>query len=223
LHTYTHKFNMSIGMHMSLYIPLLVLMAYATTTQLQPLNTTQPPPTAASFPFTLHVPPSTDLWLKPPSFNAPTSPPIISHNQPSFVQSTTLASFIRAKAVVSFVPTLLYDQGGLVLIYPEDDRKWVKAGLEYTNGTTERSVVVTSTGKGADWSVQPHDIQGDAEGRVKATVEFEREGAGVQEGQLGGSLFVKVNGETVECTWVFTVGETGPFQVGFYGARPRQR
>jgi regulation of enolase protein 1 (concanavalin A-like superfamily) len=192
-----------------------------TTTQLQPLNTTKPPPTAISFPFTLHVSPSTDLWLKPPSLATPASPPIIAHNQPSFVQNTTHASFLRAKAVVSFVPTHLYDQGGLVLLYPKDDRKWVKAGLEYTNGKTERSVVIAGTGRGADWSISPHLTQGDAEGRVKATVEFEREGAGEKGGELGGSLFVKVNGEIVrECTWVFAVGETGPLQVGFYGARP---
>ena len=107
-----------------------------------------------------------------------------------------------------------------MLLYPHDNlQKWVKAGLEFTNGKSERSVVIAGTGRGADWSISPHNAQGDAaEGRVMATVEFEREGAGEE---LGGSMFVKVNGEIVrECTWVFAVGESGPLQVGFYGARP---
>lgn len=101
--------------------------------------------------------------------------------------------------------------------------KWVKAGLEYTDGVTKRSVVIAGGGGsgGADWSVAPHDSQvpdGDGDGRVRATVEFEREGAGKE---LGGSLLIKVDGEVVrECTWVFTVGEIERLQVGVYGARP---
>jgi regulation of enolase protein 1 (concanavalin A-like superfamily) len=111
------------------------------------------------------------------------------------------------------------------LLYPTtgevDASKWVKAGLEYTDGKMKRSVVIAGTGIGADWSVSPHPTLGAEEGRVRATVEFEREGAGEPGGELGGSLFVKIDGEIVrECTWVFTVGEEGPLQVGFYGARP---
>jgi hypothetical protein len=45
----------------------------------------------------------------------------------------THSSFLRAKAVLSFVPTHLYDQTGLVLLYPTngqvDTRKWEKADL----------------------------------------------------------------------------------------------
>jgi uncharacterized protein len=190
--------------------------------QLKPVNTTQPAPT--SFPFTLRVSPSTDLWFKPAATT--TSSPIIANDQPSFVQHTTASTFLRAKAVISYVPTHLYDQGGLVLLYPGNER-WVKAGLEYMDGVTKRSVVIAGTGRGADWSVAPHNPQGDGEGRVKATVELEREGAGVQGGELGSSLFVKVDGEIIrECTWVFSAIETGsvrdvaPLQVGLYGARP---
>jgi hypothetical protein len=187
------------------------------STLLKPINTTQPAPT--SYPFQLCIPPSTDLWLKPPSLTNPASSTIIAHNQPSFVYHTTHSSFLRAKAVVSFVPTELYDQAGLVLMYPNSDaRKWVKAGLEYTDGKTKRSVVIAGTGSGADWSVCPHPTPGEEEGRVKSTIEFEREGGGEE---LGGSLFIKIDGEIVrECTWVFTVGGGGPLQVGFYGARP---
>lgn len=105
---------------------------------------------------------------------------------------------------------------------PSDAGKWVKAGLEYTDGITKRSVVISGTGRGADWSVSRHENSGTPE-RVRAVIEFEREGAGAQGvgGELGGSLLVKVDGEVIrECTWVFTVGEIGPIQVGFYGARP---
>jgi len=104
--------------------------------------------------------------------------------------------------------------------------KWIKAGLEYTGEQTKRSVVISAAGgQGADWSMAPHPspIAGSTlDGRVRAVVEFEREGAGAGgKGDLGSSLFVKVDGQIVrECAWVFALGEMGPFQVGFYGARP---
>jgi regulation of enolase protein 1 (concanavalin A-like superfamily) len=59
-----------------------------------------------------------------------------------------------------------------------DARKWVKAGMKYADRKMKRSIVMAGIGIGADWSVSPRPALTEEERRVKATVEFEREGAG---------------------------------------------
>lgn len=184
-----------------------------------PHNTLQSPP--SSFPFNFTIPPNTDLWLKPaPIYSPPSTPPLISTSQPTFYSIVNLTSFLSASVHVSFVPTHLYDQAGLVLLYPKDPNKWIKAGLEYVDEQAKRSVVVTTgNGRGADWSVSPPVAKSkDVDGRVRSVVEFERE----EEGK-GTSLFIKIGGEVVrEVTWVFASPGNGEdlLWVGFYGARP---
>lgn len=113
---------------------------------------------------------------------------------------------------------------GLVLLFPSDRDKWIKAGLEIVDGQVKRSTVVaTGGGKGADWSVSSAVPPAEPAGVVRAVVEFKRE----EEGK-GTSLLVEVGGEVVrEVTWVFAAGEKGgqrdgeeDIWVGFYGARP---
>ncbi|KAH0581553.1 hypothetical protein H2248_011263 [Termitomyces sp. 'cryptogamus'] len=193
---------------------------------LHPHNTSQAPP--SSFPFPFLIPPNTDLWLKPPPLDGPPSLPLISKTQPTFYVALSLSSFIRATTTVSFVPEFLYDQAGLVVLFPNDESKskWIKGGLEYTDGIAMRSVVVaTGQDRGADWSVSlpvEGTSESDTTGRVRTDVEFEREEEGT-----GSSLFVRIGGQVVrEITWVFGASQDPDpdpeeeIWVGFYGARP---
>lgn len=186
---------------------------------LLPHNTVQAAPT--SFPFNFTIAPNTDLWLKPVPISAPSSAqPLISTSQPTFYSAVHLESFLRASVNVSFLPEQLYDQAGLAILFPKDSNKWIKAGLEYVDEQPKRSVVVaTGKGKGADWSVSPPVVGStDANGRVRTTVEFEREEEGT-----GTSLFIKIGGEVVrEVTWAFAAPADPKEElwVGFYGARP---
>ncbi|KAG6819403.1 hypothetical protein H0H93_012133 [Arthromyces matolae] len=189
---------------------------------LKPHNTTQGFPT--SFPFLLSIEPDTDLWLKPVPLGAPPGAhPHIANNQPTFYAPVSLGSFIRASVTISFVPEVLYDQAGLVLLFPSDSSKWIKGGLEYVDGQAKRSVVVTTgQGRSADWSVSP-PVSGAVveDGRVRTVVEFEREEAGT-----GVSLLVRIGGEVVrEITWVFSssANPQEDMMVGFYGARPAKK
>ncbi|KAH0577948.1 hypothetical protein H2248_007057 [Termitomyces sp. 'cryptogamus'] len=171
---------------------------------LRPLNTSQKPPTF--FPFTFSIAPDTDLWLKPaPLDKQSRSLPLNLNNQPTFYVSIPLSRFIRATTTISFMPTVHYggDQAGLVILYPDDETKWIKGGLEYADDILKQSVVVT-TGQdnGADWSVSP-PVSGttDSTGRVRTVVEFEREEEGT-----GASLLIRIGGEEVrEVTWVFVL------------------
>jgi len=174
-----------------------------------------------SFPYNFTIPPETDLWLKPAPFDAPQNTAgLITHNQPTFYHSIPLAFFVKATVRVSFTPVQLYDQSGLVITFPEDDNKWIKAGIEYVDGEPKRSsVVTTGGGRAADWSVAP-PLAGttiDADGRVRSTIEFERENA------TGTSMFIRTGGQLVrEVAWMWSDRHEAcrNIQVGFYGARP---
>jgi regulation of enolase protein 1 (concanavalin A-like superfamily) len=57
-----------------------------------------------------------------------------------------------AEVVVDGLYEVLYDQAGLMLRV--DRRNWIKAGIEYTDGQSHFSTVVTRDGF-SDWSVVP--------------------------------------------------------------------
>ena len=59
--------------------------------------------------FKLHTHPGTDLWRKPP---------VDSYNAPYVATRIKTSSFKSARVTVSASWTRLYDQGGLVLIWP---------------------------------------------------------------------------------------------------------
>ena len=109
---------------------------------------------------------------------------------------------------VSFTWTTIYDQGGLILVFPNKDNpnpdasnagekskhpQWVKAGIEINDGRPWASVVARENW--ADWSLsippagvtdaQPNNEGVTGKGSVKAVIEFERH---------EGALYVFVNG-----------------------------
>jgi regulation of enolase protein 1 (concanavalin A-like superfamily) len=98
-------------------------------------NTAQQP--VKSFPFTLTIPPRTDLWRKPPS--------TFSATQPTFYTPLPLSALASATVKIALTPELLYDQAGIVLLWPQRPERWIKAGVEFVGGALKQSVVATGT------------------------------------------------------------------------------
>lgn len=124
--------------------------------------------------FTLSACPNTDIWKKPPFTDVfkGTARRLIHHQphlaspHPSTNQSL-LAPFrphssgpvnTFASAAITFTTTYTqqYDQAGILLTItnpanPAAPRKWIKAGIEFYNGSPRLSVVCCDAW--ADWSV----------------------------------------------------------------------
>ena len=87
---------------MTTIIPLsnFTFLNYATPTPLLP----------TSLPFTLSTEPVTDLWRKPPN--------LIASNQPTLYTPLHLSTFVSATASFRADWKTLYDQAGLILLFP---------------------------------------------------------------------------------------------------------
>ena len=118
--------------------------------------------------FTLNAPPNTHLWRKPASKDIITAP---------IIYTCPRNPFIVAEVTITADWEMEWDQGGLVLFagafpgdlehptrstrsrhYPGEpliQGKWVKAGVEFANGTLNASSVVATSPSGADWSMSP--------------------------------------------------------------------
>ncbi|OHX00167.1 hypothetical protein CSPAE12_01084 [Colletotrichum incanum] len=99
--------------------------------------------------FTLFASPDTDVWKKPPSHNVYSAPT-------KAVPTKSLSQFKSAKITFSADWSEQYDQGGLILTFDSlsgRERRWIKTGLEYYNGTQQISTV--SCHSWADWSIVP--------------------------------------------------------------------
>jgi regulation of enolase protein 1 (concanavalin A-like superfamily) len=185
-----------------------------------------PPPKS----FTLSTPPKTDIYAAPAHGYVWTAP-ILYHK-------IQCSSFKKARVNVSFSWTTIYDQGGLILVFPTKDNpnpdaanasekhahpQWVKAGLEINDGKVWASVVARENW--ADWSlsIPPEGVavSGDRseKGQVRATFEFERH---------SGALYVYVTGPDGkdrsmirEPQWVFLDGRgDGEAWLGVYTCSP---
>jgi regulation of enolase protein 1 (concanavalin A-like superfamily) len=139
-----------------------------------------PPPKS----FKLATPPKTDVYAAPAHGYVWTAP--ILHRK------INTASFKKARVTVSFNYSAIYDQGGLILVFPtrsnpnpdssnasdkSNHPQWVKAGIEINHGKPWASVVARENW--ADWSLSspPDGIiksDGNGKGNVKAIIEFER-------------------------------------------------
>ncbi|KAI5781261.1 hypothetical protein EDC01DRAFT_666902 [Geopyxis carbonaria] len=175
------------------------------------VNTAESAP--KSFPYSLQIPPNTDLWSKPPA--------LFSHSQPSFVSPPIpLHRLASAAVTLRLTPEVLYDQAGIVLLYgrPGDRQQWIKAGVENVPelGGLKKSCVATPAKGWSDWSAVG-TVPAGSEVKVKITREME---VG-EEGKKGPGVVVEINGERVrEVMWGFFEEEKEVVRVGFYGARP---
>ncbi|KZF20542.1 hypothetical protein L228DRAFT_213211 [Xylona heveae TC161] len=166
-------------------------------------NSAQQVPSSLQQPFTITANPGTDLWRKPPStsrFNVP-----FLHTR-----ATPLASLQRARVRVSAYWKTLYDQGGLAIF--SGYRIWIKAGIEFTHGRPNVSVVATD--RWSDWSLSPMPQPNNGD----VTIEMIRE--------KDGSLWIYVieaDGEkrpVREVTWAFDSQDKAECWVGAFAAKP---
>jgi len=156
--------------------------------------------------FSITASPNTDIWAKPPSTSR--------FNAPILYRTIPISSFKRARVALTAGWKSLYDQGGLVLVAsgPDGDRKWVKTGIELTEGKPHISTVAKDNW--ADWSLLPIPSGSNA-----ATIELVKE--------PDGSLWVYfVEGITRapvrEITWFFDRDDKTELWVGVYAARPAE-
>ena len=161
-------------------------------------------------PITIHAPPKTDLWSKPPNTNI--------HNEPNNLFPIDINRFHSARVTVSAEWSTLYDQGGLLISIPDENTtRWVKAGFEYVSGKPYVGSVATSPW--SDWALAPLGKE-----TTKVTIQLERE---VKNGKRGESLWVYIIDEETgekqgirEITWWFGPGVSRESLIGVYAARP---
>jgi uncharacterized protein len=182
----------------------------------QPPNTTPPQPVPDGS-FKIHAPAPTDIWRKPPNLDV--------FNAPITYKSLPISSFKRARATVTGEWKTLYDQGGLVLVFPPrksgTQKRWVKCGIEFYNNVPRMSVVAAD--EWADWSLLPLSGADEVAGRMTVEVERERE----EDGSWGSVLRIcLVDGERGrmlirEITWAFhDLDEREEMWVGVFAAKP---
>lgn len=94
----------------------------------------------------MYAPSKKDFWSK--TFY---NPLLIKSDASALITNVPVNHEITAKIDLIFEPKSQFDQAGL-LIYI-DDHHWVKCGIEYCDGTSRLSVVVTN--EFSDWSTQP--------------------------------------------------------------------
>jgi regulation of enolase protein 1 (concanavalin A-like superfamily) len=183
-----------------------------------PPNAPHPVPDANGT-FTLHAPAPTDIWRKPPSHDV--------LNAPIIYKSLPISKFKRARITAIGEWKTLYDQGGLVLVFPSAKNSsgkphWIKTGIEFYNERPCMSVVAAS--EWADWSLLPLNSADEKAGKMTVEVEREQE----KGGEWGSVLKIYLlDGEGSskmpirEITWVFHgLDEREEMWVGVFAAKP---
>lgn len=179
----------------------------------EPLNlpTTALPPHPTTQPFTIPVPPKTDIWRRPERGD-------MEFNAPGIGTRIPISTFQSLSATISGPWKTQFDQGGILMAFPPSpgadlhDSQWIKAGVEFFDGEPRLGVV--GTDRFSDWSLAPM-----AEGSAgKARFLAERQGGTVW-------VYVVVGGKKVplrEVKWADLEGrgEGAELWVGVYGAKP---
>jgi len=148
---------------------------------LSSVNTAKPPPNPLPKSFTLSADPRTDIYAAPAHGYVWTAPIVY--------KTIKASSFRRARLSITLNWTTTFDQGGLILAFPQDSNPtpdsenagdisthphWVKAGIEINEGRPWISVVARETW--ADWGLTTPPLNSESNGgkTVKATIEFEK-------------------------------------------------
>lgn len=164
------------------------------------------PATISSY-LKIFTPPKTDIWRPSPTEDV--------FNAPFMYTSIKSSDFKSLSATVSADWKTLYDQGGLLLVWPAAEQKhskWVKIGIEYFTGKPLLGVV--GCDRFADWSVCPLPIAT----ATHATVEAVRVNTTLW-------VYLVFNGERRplrEIKWAFIEEreEDAEMWVGTYAAKP---
>ncbi|KAH8666992.1 hypothetical protein BX600DRAFT_284874 [Xylariales sp. PMI_506] len=133
--------------------------------------------------FILKAISKTDIYASPlpPTLHVFTAP--ITHTR------VELSNFSSARVSFAFVPTLQFDQGGLIFTVPSINNPdpdagnsqvssshpaWVKAGVEVNDGQPWISVVSKARNGWCDWSLVPMPTGNRLGNTVEATIEMVR-------------------------------------------------
>ncbi|KAL6908698.1 hypothetical protein GGI43DRAFT_393408 [Trichoderma evansii] len=167
--------------------------------------------------ITIQVPPDTDIWR----------PAISKHNftAPYLYTTISTAHFQSVQVTVTAPWKTLYDQGGLVLAFPNHQSpnatRFIKAGIEFNDGAPALGVVATDIL--SDWSLSPI-TEKQTTTNAKATILVERDGTDAW-------VYVVENGGNAkralrQVTWPFNEddgqGLAKEVEVGIYGAKPTE-
>jgi regulation of enolase protein 1 (concanavalin A-like superfamily) len=165
---------------------------------------------------TIQVSPDTDLWRPTIALNNFTAPYLYT--------TIATANFQSVQVTVTAPWKTLYDQGGLVLSFPNSANpkatRFVKAGIEFNDGAPQLGVVATDIL--SDWSLSP--ITEAYTGNAKVTLLVERDGTDAW-------VYVLENQGTTrralrQVTWAFNEddvqGLAKVLEVGIYGAKPTE-
>ncbi|KYK56394.1 hypothetical protein DCS_03394 [Drechmeria coniospora] len=148
-------------------------------------------------PLTFSADPNTDVWKKPPSHDVFTAP-YRSHSKDA------TAAFSSATITFTCTYTKQFDQAGILFIFhppestttePPAARKWIKAGIEFFDGSPRLSTVCCDAW--ADWSIAPLPasacLDDVVKGKESVTICVEKE-----------------NGTTGTSMWVYCVDAKNP-------------
>ncbi|KAJ5112824.1 hypothetical protein N7532_000869 [Penicillium argentinense] len=157
--------------------------------------------------ITIHAPPDTDIWR--PSINND------NFTAPYLYTSIETSNFQSVNVTVQANWKTLYDQGGLVITFPERQEhtylQWIKAGVEFTDGAPYLGVV--GTDRLSDWSLSPM-LQDSNTGN--ATIEIVRDGSDAWVYVIEGTRRRSLR----QVTWAFNEGNSEHMHVGIYAAKP---
>jgi len=90
-----------------------------------------------------------DYWSK--TFYDPV---LVKHDAQTLLTPVPASAEVTLTSAFTLKPRAQFDQAGIMVLV--DERTWVKAGIEYTDGSPRLSCVVTNDGF-SDWSTQKWD------------------------------------------------------------------
>lgn len=169
-----------------------------------------PSNSTSTSPFTIPIPPKTDIWRR-------TTPGDMEFNAPGVGARLPVSAFKSLSATISGPWKTQFDQGGILLAFPKRpggdlyDSQWIKAGIEFFEGEPRLGVV--GTDRFSDWSLCPMLEEG---GRASFLAEAQGDTVWV---------YVVVKGKRHplrEVKWADLEGrgERAEIWVGVYGAKP---
>lgn len=174
--------------------------------------------------FTIKAGVPTDVWRKPTHSGTHDA-----FNAPIVYKSIPISKFKSASVTATGKWTTLYDQGGLILVFPSTksrptkEKRWVKTGIEFYHGRPMMSTVAADLY--ADWSLLPLSAEDEKKGTMTVEVEREQE----KDGSFGSVLkilLVGKDGKGVpirEVTWAFhDLDESEEMWVGMLVAKPTE-
>lgn len=160
--------------------------------------------------FRLVAPPGCDIWRSSPERNV--------FDAPAIITKIKASTFKSISATVSASWNVLYDQGGILIVFPggnikepKEAKSWIKAGIENFKGGPKLGVVGTYAF--SDWSLSPLPSNTNS-----TTIRYERSGS---------SLWVYATNDGAdsvlrEVTWAFLEDRASDAEVwvGVYCANP---